>query len=85
MNAEGWAIVIAAVVSAMLALGPWMFMVHAKLAVLASQVEILCKKVDKANEAHEKLWAMYAHHEAKLETHEVQISQIVERLRNFVK
>lgn len=85
MSSDEWSIIVGVVVSALLALGPWMFMVHAKLAVLASQVEILCKKVDRANEAHDKLWAMYAHHEAKLETHEVRISQISERLRDFVK
>ena len=85
MSSDEWGIVVGVVVAGLLALGPWMFMVHAKLAVLASQVEILCKKVDRANEAHEKLWAMYAHHEAKLETHEVQISQIVERLRNLLE
>ena len=83
MSSDEWSIIVGVVVSALLALGPWMFMVHAKLAVLASQVEILCRKVDKANEAHEKLWTMYAHHEAKLETHEVQISQIAERLRDM--
>ncbi len=83
MSSDEWGIVVGVVVAGLLALGPWMFMVHAKLAVLASQVETLCKKVDRANEAHEKLWTMYAHHEAKLETHEVQISQIGERLRGL--
>ena len=85
MSSDEWSIVIGVVMSGLLALGPWMFMVHAKLAVLASQVEILCKKVDRANEAHEKLWAMYAHHEAKLETHEAQIAQIGERLRDLIE
>ncbi len=85
MTSDEWSIIVGVVVSALLALGPWMFMVHAKLAVLASQVEILCKKVDRVGEAHEKLWTMYAHHEARLETHEVRILQISERLRDFVK
>lgn len=85
MSTDEWAIVIGVVMSGLLALGPWMFMVHAKLAVLASQVEILCRKVDRANEAHEKLWAMYAHHEARLENHQAQIAQIGERLRELME
>ena len=84
MNTDQWAIVIGVVMSGLLALGPWMFMVHAKLAVLANQVSALCMKVDRASEAHEKLWTMYAHHEAKLETHDVQIAQIGERLRDIL-
>ena len=38
MTVQEWSIVVGVVVSAVLALGPWMFMVHAKLAVLSSQV-----------------------------------------------
>ena len=35
MTTQQWAIIIGVIVSGLLALGPWMFMVHAKLAVLA--------------------------------------------------
>jgi hypothetical protein len=85
MTVQEWSIVVGVVVSAVLALGPWMFMVHAKLAVLASQVASLCHKVDKAAETHEKLWSVYARHEARLETHQVQIAQISERLRDLLE
>ena len=74
MSVQQWAIVAGVLVSGLLAVGPWMFMVHAKLAVLAAQVAILCRKVDKAAETHEKLWSVYARHEARLETHHVQIA-----------
>jgi len=84
VNAEEWSIVVAVAMSAVLGLGPWMFMVHAKLAVLANQVAVLCKKVDAAADSHEKLWTLYARHEAKLETHDAQISQISERLRDIL-
>ncbi|MCX7427306.1 MAG: hypothetical protein NTW96_16965 [Planctomycetia bacterium] len=85
MSVQEWSIVVGVVVSAVLALGPWMFMVHAKLAVLANQVSSLCHKVDKAAETHEKLWLVYARHEARLETHQVQIAQISERLRDLLE
>ncbi len=58
-------------------------MVHAKLAVLANQVATLCKKMDDAAEANQKLWTLYARHEAKLETQDVQLAHIGERLRDI--
>jgi len=83
MTPQEWSIVVGVGMSAMLALGPWMFMVHAKLAVLANQVAMLCKKVDEAAEANQNLWSLHARHEAKLETHDVQIAQLGERLRDL--
>ena len=83
MTIEEWSILVAVIMSALLALGPWMFMVHAKLAVLASQITTLCEKVDQAAEANHKLWMLYAQHEARLETHDVQIAHVGERLRDL--
>jgi tetrahydromethanopterin S-methyltransferase subunit B len=78
-----WGIVIGVVMSALLALTPWMFMVHAKLAVLASQMANLEDKVDKLIEANEQRLPMCASHATQLDTHHVQIGQISERLRDI--
>ena len=83
MNTQEWAIVISVVSSALLALAPWMFMVHAKLAVIAAQIAELSEKVEKAAEANHELWSLYAHHEARLETHDVQFTHVSERLQEI--
>jgi hypothetical protein len=77
--------VIGVIVSAALAIGPWMFMVHAKLAVLASQMAALGRKMDHAAETQDRLWAVHAEHTTKLETHDVQIAQISQRLNDLVE
>lgn len=84
MNVEQWSIIVGVAVSAVAALTPWMFMVHAKLAVLAAQVTDLCRKMDHAAEVQEKLWSVHSRHAARLETHEVQIAQISQRLRDLL-
>ncbi|MBN1589203.1 MAG: hypothetical protein JW888_06795 [Pirellulales bacterium] len=84
MSVHEWSIVVGLLGSGCLAVGPWMFMVHAKLAVLASQVATLCEKIDRAAVAQEKLWSVHSQHSVKLETHDVQISQINERLRDLL-
>ncbi len=84
MTTQQWGIIIGVVVSGVLAIGPWMFMVHAKLAVLASQVATLCRKMDQASETQEKLWSVHTRHATKLETHDVQIGQISQRLRDLL-
>lgn len=83
MSVEEWGIAVGVMVSGLLAVGPWMFMVHAKLAVLATQVAMLCQKMDKAAQTQEKLWSVDARHAAKLETHDVQIAQISQRLQDL--
>jgi predicted signal transduction protein with EAL and GGDEF domain len=85
MSVQEWGIVIGTIMSAALALGPWMFMVHAKLAVLASQVAELGRKIDQAAAAQEKLWSDHARSAIRLETHDVQISQISQRLRDLLE
>lgn len=81
MSVEQWGIVIGVVTSALLALAPWMFMVHAKLAVLATQLAGLAEKVDKLIADNERRGPMCALHEARLDTHEVQLENIAGRLR----
>lgn len=47
MSVQEWGIVVGAIVAGMLALGPWMFMVHAKLAVIGEQIEDLSERIEK--------------------------------------
>jgi hypothetical protein len=83
MSVEAWGILIGVVVSALLALGPWMFMVHAKLAVVSVQLADLTEKLDRLACAHQQRLAMCIHHEARLETTDVQIAHMAERLRDL--
>jgi len=64
-----------------LAMGPWMFKVHAKLAVIACKIVDLCDKIEQATDDHQRLWQVCSKHESRLDTHDVQLSHIAERLR----
>jgi len=81
MNAHTWGITVGVLTSILLALGPWMFMVHAKLAVIATQIAELNEKVEKSAKSGDELWSRYAHHETRLGTHEVQITHLEKRLQ----
>jgi hypothetical protein len=90
MSVEQWGIVIGVVTSAVLALAPWMFMVHAKLAVVSAQVARLDAKVDKMVEANQERLPWCIRHQAtldeltrRLEGHDVQLSDISQRLREL--
>jgi hypothetical protein len=83
MTVQEWSLVIGVVMSAVLALGPWMFMVHGKLAVLATRMANVEAKVDRLIQAHEKKLPRCAQHEARLETHDVQLAQIGQRLEDL--
>jgi len=83
MTAQEWGIIVGVVVSGLLALGPWMFMVHAKLAVIAAQIEELAERVEKATEANRELWTRCAAHQARLDTHDVQFAHVAERLQEL--
>lgn len=83
MTIQEWSLVVGVLTSVLLALGPWMFMVHAKLAVIATQVAQLSEKMEKAVEAHQELWVRYAEHEARLDTHDVRLCHLDDRLRDI--
>jgi len=83
MTPHDWISVVSIAVSALLALAPWMFMVHAKLAVIASRMVDLSEKVDHLAETAERLWTQSAQHEARLETYEVELGHVAERLREI--
>lgn len=80
MGVGEWGIVAGVVTSALLALAPWMFMVHAKLAVIATQIAELDEKLEKAAQAGQELWSHVAQHDTRLGTHDVQLAHIVQRL-----
>ena len=81
MSIQDWLSVIGIAVSVVLVLGPWMVKVHAKLAVIATRIVDLSAKVEKLAEAADRLWSLSANHEARLDTHEVELEFVAERLR----
>ena len=81
MDVELWSLAIGVTTSLMLAIGPWMFKVHAKLAVIASKIVDMCDRLERATVEHRKLWEVASRHESRLDTHDVQLSHIAERLR----
>jgi outer membrane murein-binding lipoprotein Lpp len=81
MAIQEWISVIGIVVSVVLVLGPWMFKVHAKLAVIATRIVDLSEKVERLADAADRLWSLSADHEARLDTHEVELAHVAERLR----
>ena len=88
MSIQEWEIVIYVVTAALLATAPWMFMVHAKLAVLSTQVGRLETKVDRMVDAEQERVPQCIQHETALkelerrwEMHELQIENILERMQ----
>lgn len=81
MAVQDWISVTGIAVSVVLVLGPWMFKVHAKLAVIATRIVDLSEKVEKLADAADRLWLLSASHEARLDTHEVELQYAAERLR----
>jgi hypothetical protein len=78
-----WELAVAVATSSLLALGSWMFMVHAKLAVIASRIVALSEQMQRAADTNQELWLLYARHEARLETHNVQLTHVAERLKEL--
>jgi hypothetical protein len=90
MTSQDWEIMIGVISAALVATGPWMLMVHAKLAVLSNQVARLEKKVDQVVEHQDERLHWCIQHETaleelkrRIETHEAQIVQMAERLQDL--
>jgi hypothetical protein len=81
MSFSEWSFLAATLLSVALSAGPWMFKVHAKLAVIASKIVDLCEKLDRTDVEHRRLWEVTYRHGSRLDTHEVQLSHLEERLR----
>ena len=75
------AAVLGAILSAALAIGPWMFKVHAKLAVIASKSSDLCEKLEHAADESRRLWEVCNRHQSRIEAHEVQLAHIDELVK----
>lgn len=81
MSFSEWSFLLGSLLSIGLTVGPWMFKVHGKLAVIASKIVDLCEKMDRTGEEHRRLWEVCSRHESRLDTHDVQFTHIAERLR----
>lgn len=76
MTTTEWGIIAGVAMSVCLALGPWMFMVHAKLAVVAAQLVALGEKVDKLTDANEERVPSCSRHQEKLEYLERRVERL---------
>jgi len=72
MDMQAWGIVVGVAMTAILALAPWMFMMHAKLAVIAAQVAEMGEKIERAIESYQELWQRSADHETRIALLEAQ-------------
>jgi len=80
MSTAEWSIVVAVVTPVLLALAPWLVMMHARLAVIATRIEELDAKLEKAARSNEQLWSRLAQHDICLRTHDVQLAHFEQRL-----
>ena len=90
MNGQELEIVIGMITAVLLALAPWMFMVHAKLAVLSTQVARLDAKVDKMVDAEQQRLPWCIQHQSSLEElarrvelHEAQLAELHQRVQEI--
>jgi hypothetical protein len=81
MDVAEWSLIVGVLMSIALAVGPWMFKVHAKLAVIAAKLADLCESVEREHSDHTQLWRTTNRHTSRLDTHDVQLAHIAERLR----
>ncbi len=83
LSLSEWLAVAALIVPTLLSVVPWMMKVHAKLAVIATQIAALCEKMERALAHDEELWALFTRHAARLDAHELQISNLQDRLHEL--
>jgi len=83
MTTSEWLTLGGVVASVILTVTPWMFAVHARLAVIASQVEQLCQRLEKLSGAQEERLAMCIAHQSRLESMEVRIADLSERVKEL--
>ncbi len=73
MQQGDWWMLVTAAGSVLAAVGPWMLMVHARLAVLSAQVAKLDAKLDKLCDSHQDRLAWCVRHQAAIEEMQRQI------------
>jgi hypothetical protein len=81
MTTHDWISLLGVGVSALLTIGPWLFALHGKLAVIGNQVTSLCEQVEKLSNAHQQRWEMCVEHQSRLDTQEVKLEDVADRLR----
>jgi len=81
MSFPEWSLIVCSVLTIGLAMGPWMIKVHSKLAVITSKIGDVCEKIDRQGADYRRLWEIGSRHQARLDTHDVQLAHISERLR----
>jgi hypothetical protein len=79
MTVAEWGLLVGALTSLALAVGPWMFKVHAQLAVIAARLSEVCEAVAQAHADHRRLWETTARHETRLDAHDLQLAHVAER------
>jgi hypothetical protein len=83
MNPNEWISLLGVAVSAAVVIGPGIVSLHARLAVLSAQVAELCDKVGKLAASHEERLRMCIDHQSRLNAQEVQVADVIERLREL--
>jgi len=83
MTIQEWGIIIGVAFSGLLTLAPWMMMVQAKLAVIASRLDEMHQQMTRANRDKQELWSCCSQHGIRLQTHEVQIAHLAERVQDL--
>lgn len=83
MTAHEWITLVGLAVTALLTIAPGLMAVHAKLAVVATQMAQLCEKVERLSSAHEERLRMCIDHQSRLDRQEVQVRAMMERLREM--
>lgn len=82
MSIQEWTAVIGVGLSLVLGLGPWMLSVHAKLAVIATRLDEIRRRLDELAASHEERLAMCIEHQSRLESHAVQLADLAEAVRH---
>lgn len=83
MEISNWLSLAGLVVSVVLTVTPWLFAMHARLAVIANQIQQLCETVEKLAEAHDRRLAMCIDHQSRLETHDVRLSNLENQIETI--
>jgi hypothetical protein len=83
MSLTEWIAVAALIVPTLLSVVPWMMKVHAKLAVIATQIATLCEQMERALAHDEELWTLFTRQASRLDAHELQISNLQDRVHEL--
>lgn len=77
MTTQEWEILLGIAVAVALAIGPWMFQVHAKLAVIADNLGRLCEETKVSLDERRRLWEAHFDLAARLEQQEQRLECLI--------